>query len=97
MDVFDLQNTWYISDIWDSVDTTQWSSILGTNIVWWDKSDWYENISIADIIQIWINKTWQLFEFELNTEWWDNGIFFGGIYVYYNAMNSKNKAFSNII
>ena len=94
---YNLQNTWYISDIWDVVESTQWSNMSGTNETWWDTQYILDNISDIDILQIWTNLTWQILEVNLDTGDWDNWILFWWAMAYYNTMNPKLKYYKNII
>ncbi len=94
---YDLANSWYISDIWDTVDWTLWWTLMWYPIIWWDLSTIYDNVSDVDILQVGLNITWQLIEFEFKTEESINWLFLWGIYVYYNSMNPKMKYYKNII
>ncbi len=93
----DLARTWYISDMWDIIENTYWSTLIWYPLFGWDLGYLSEYISDIDIIQVWLNMTWQLIEFTIDTGEWDNWIFYGGMMVYYNLLNPKLKYYRNII
>ena len=93
----DLWDSWYISDMGDVVDTSLWGSISWYVWLWWDLSDIKSTISDVDLLRLWLNITWQIVEFNLNTEEWDYWILFWWIYVYYNNLNPKLKYYKNIL
>ncbi len=93
----DLWNAWYLTDMWDIVDTSTWWTVLWYAATWWDLSDIASTISDVDLIKIWLNITWQIWEVEINTEKWDYWIMFWWLYVYYNSLNPTLKYYKNIL
>jgi hypothetical protein len=93
---WDIFNTEYLSNIFDALQDTMGSSLMGWELMWWDNSEAMEAISDIEIMKTPIDIAGFLCKLSLTSTGW-SWIMFGGWAWYENDMNPNIKTVTNVI